>query len=47
MPDRGSALVNALKAHQEIYVRSRGVVGHRLLLDQPRDPRRGPHPAVT
>lgn len=28
----GSAFVNALKVHQEIYVRSRGIVGHRLLL---------------
>lgn len=28
----GSTFVNALKVHQEIYVRSRGIVGHRLLL---------------
>ena len=32
MPGMGSAFVNALKVHQEIYVRSHGLVGHRLLL---------------
>jgi deazaflavin-dependent oxidoreductase (nitroreductase family) len=32
MAGLGSAFVNALKVHQEIYVRSHGVLGHRLLL---------------
>lgn len=32
MPGMGSAFVTALKVHQEIYVRSHGLVGHRLLL---------------
>ncbi|HSV37800.1 MAG TPA: nitroreductase/quinone reductase family protein [Nocardioidaceae bacterium] len=32
MPGMGSAFVTALRVHQEIYVRSHGVVGHRLLL---------------
>lgn len=32
MPGLGPAFVNALKVHQEIYERTHGLVGHRLML---------------